>query len=235
MDTPTLRATPLRVADARYPARRVEGVGLRPDGRLLALNSFENRVYQVFMDEGAPLVVASTAPGAGRTRRSWRGARLRTNSSSARFRSSHPLVIDGRTLHHHADLRCSPAGRPALEFDLSRTSLEWMGRFIGRIHAVGALKPSLRGRSSDIRTFGEEPRDFLRRRFPAARAGRRLFRRRRPGARRVRAAASIAPARWRSPALGHGDRHAGNVLRTDAGPHFVDFDDARMGPAVQDL
>lgn len=236
MDNPDPRNTPFASLTPDSLLTALEGVGLRPDGRLLALNSFENRVYQVFMDEGAPLVVKFYRAGR------WSDAAIGEEHDFVRELAEReipvvaPLVIDGRTLHHHADLRFAVftrQGGRAPEFDRLDT-LQWMGRFIGRIHAVGALKPFAARPTLDIHTFGEEPRDFLRAGdfLPPELADvyfgvvdqaldgvRRCFDR----------AGRVATLRL------HGDCHAGNVLWTDAGPHFVDFDDARMGPAVQDL
>ena len=236
MDTSAPRNTPFASLTPDTLLGALEGVGLRPDGRLLALNSFENRVYQVFMDEGAPLVVKFYRAGR------WTDAAIGEEHDFVRELVEReipvvaPLVIDGRTLHRHADLRFAVfprQGGRAPEFDRLET-LEWMGRFIGRIHAVGALKPFAARPMLDIHTFGEEPRDFLRAGdfLPPELADvyfgvvdqaldgvRRCFDR----------AGKVATLRL------HGDCHAGNVLWTDAGPHFVDFDDARMGPAVQDL
>jgi Ser/Thr protein kinase RdoA (MazF antagonist) len=113
-----------------------------------------------------------------------------------------------------------------------------MGRFIGRIHAVGALAPYRARPTLDIASFGEEPRDWLLDHsfipddlLPAWQSTvdqaldgvRRAFDR----------AGAVTQLRL------HGDCHGGNVLWSEAavgaGPQFVDFDDSRMGPAVQDL
>ena len=231
--TPFAGLTPDSMLDA------LEHVGLSPDGRLLALNSYENRVYQVFMDEGAPLVAKFYRAGR------WSDAAiLEEHAFSAELVERElpvvaPTVIGGQTLHHFGDLRFAvfvrQSGR-APEFDSGQT-LEWMGRFIGRIHAVGALKPFVERPELNIRTFGEAPRDFLRRGdfLPSDLAGvyfgvvdqalagvRHCFDR----------AGRVATLRL------HGDCHAGNVLWMNGdggGPCFVDFDDARTGPAIQDL
>ncbi|MGE5826003.1 MAG: serine/threonine protein kinase, partial [Bacteroidota bacterium] len=147
-----------------------------------------------------------------------------------------PLALGGRTLHEHGGFRFAVYPRrggraPELE---DRATLEWLGRFIGRIHAVGALRPFAARPALDINSFGREPRDWLLAhgflppdlvdswRSIAALALEGVARcYERAGARRLLRL--------------HGDCHAGNVLWTDAGPHFVDFDDARSGPAVQDL
>jgi Ser/Thr protein kinase RdoA (MazF antagonist) len=109
-----------------------------------------------------------------------------------------------------------------------------MGRFLGRIHAVGARQAFVHRPTLDRDSFGSASRDFLQQ-------GKWL-----PGDLVAawdsvvdHALASVAHCYARAGAVRmirlHGDCHAGNVLWTDDGPHFVDFDDSRMGPAVQDL
>ncbi len=147
-----------------------------------------------------------------------------------------PWERDGRTLHEFEGFRFAvypKCGGRTPELDDPAT-LEWMGRFIGRLHAVGAIAPFETRPALDIATFGDEPRDFLlahdflppdlteayRTVSEMALAGvRHCFER----------ARDVRTLRL------HGDCHAGNVLWTGDGPHFVDFDDARTGPAVQDL
>ena len=231
--TPFATLTPDSLLDA------LESIGLRPDGRLLALNSYENRVYQVFMEEGVPLVVKFYRAAR------WSDAAILEEHDFSRelARRELPVVaamaIAGQTLHRHGDLRFAvfprQSGR-APEFDSGQT-LEWMGRFIGRIHAVGALKPFVERPEINIHSFGEVPRDFLQRcgflppdladvyfgvADQALDGVRRCFER----------AGRVASLRL------HGDCHAGNVLWVEGecgGPFFVDFDDSRMGPAIQDL
>ncbi|HEY5800436.1 MAG TPA: serine/threonine protein kinase, partial [Burkholderiaceae bacterium] len=111
---------------------------------------------------------------------------------------------------------------------------EWMGRFLGRIHAIGAIVPFAHRPALDQQTFGHAPRAYILERdivpldLKAAYDS-------------VTAQALDGVARCFERAGGyeairlHGDCHVGNVLWTDAGPHFVDFDDSRMGPPVQDL
>ena len=234
--TPYATLTPDTVLDA------LESVGLGPDGRLLALNSFENRVYQVGMEDGPPRVVKFYRPGR------WSAEAIREEHDFTLELAARELPVvpplkldDGATLHGHAGFLFAVyprRGGRMPEFDDPDT-LEWMGRFIGRIHAVGALRPYRTRPTLDIASFGEDSRDFIL-------AGR--------GAHHAWLPADLLPA-WQSvveQALEgarhcyaragqvahlrlHGDCHAGNVLWTDEGPHFVDFDDSRMGPAVQDL
>ena len=221
----------------------LESLDLRPDGRLLALNSYENRVYQIYMTDGAPLVAKFYRAGRWPDQ-----AILEEHEFSAELAARElpviaPLMISGKTLHRHADLRFAvfprQSGR-APEFD-SGSTLEWMGRFLGRIHAIGALKPFTARPELNLQNFGEEPRDFLRRGdflpsdLAAVYFG--VVDQALDGVRRCYARAGM-PQMLRL----HGDCHAGNVLWLEGeagtpgvGPWFVDFDDARMGPAIQDL
>ncbi|HEU4846264.1 MAG TPA: serine/threonine protein kinase [Burkholderiaceae bacterium] len=215
----------------------LDSVGLRGDGRLLALNSYENRVYQVGIEDGAPLVAKFYRPAR------WSDAAiLEEHAFTAELAEREipvvpALALDGRTLHQYQGFRFAVFerhGGRAPELD-DPAVLEWTGRFIGRIHAVGALKPYVERPSLDIDTFGTEPRDFLLAHgfippeLLAAYTS--VVDQALDGVRRCyeRAGPNIAQLRL------HGDCHGGNVLWTDAGPHFVDFDDSRMGPAVQDL
>jgi Ser/Thr protein kinase RdoA (MazF antagonist) len=151
-----------------------------------------------------------------------------------------PLELRGKTLGEFEGFRFSVyprCGGRAPELESSDT-LEWMGRFIGRIHAVGALEPFRKRPAIDVRTFGTEPRAWLLDKgfipddlldawtaaVDQALAGvRRCYER----------AGDVKSLRL------HGDCHSGNVLwqeeGKERGPHFVDFDDARSGPAIQDL
>ena len=214
----------------------IESAGLRCDGRQLALNSYENRVYQVGIEGGAPVVAKFYRPGR------WSDAQILEEHAFVRELAEReipvvaPLEIEARTLHEFGGYRFSVYPRrggraPELE---DRKTLEWIGRFIGRIHAVGALRPFAVRPALDIESFGLEPRDWLlahdfvppdlREAWQSVAAlalegVRRCYDR----------AGGVAALRL------HGDCHAGNLLWTDDGPHFVDFDDSRMGPAMQDL
>ncbi len=146
------------------------------------------------------------------------------------------LVIDGTSLHHFEGFRFSVfpkhGGRaPELE---DRDTLEWLGRFLGRIHAVGTLTNYEHRPTLNIETFGIEPRDYLLAHdfvpHDLIAAYRSVSQQALDGVRHCfDRAGEVRQLRL------HGDCHAGNVLWTDDGPHFVDFDDSRMGPAVQDL
>ncbi len=218
----------------------LEAVDLRGDGRLIALNSFENRVYQIWLEEGeahGPVVVAKFYRPAR-----WSDAAILEEHAFSRELAEReipvvaPLELNGATLHVHAGFRFAVfprRGGRTPEFDHGDT-LEWMGRFLGRIHAVGALTPYVHRPALDIASFGEDSRDFLLAHdwLPAdlRAVWQGVSRQALDEARRCYdRAGNVASLRL------HGDCHAGNVLWTNEGPHFVDFDDSRMGPAVQDL
>lgn len=215
----------------------IDSLGLKTDGRLLALNSYENRVYQVGMEEGQPLVAKFYRP------HRWPDAAiLEEHAFVAELAANEtPVVptlpsIDGVTLHAFGDYRFSiylRQGGRAPELGDPEV-LEWMGRFIGRIHAVGALHAFQVRPALDIESFGEEPRDYLLANnfipVDIEEAYRSVVNQALDGVRRCfDRAGDVATLRL------HGDCHPGNVLWTDDGPHFVDFDDSRMGPAIQDL
>ena len=231
-EPPYFGLTPDTVLDALASA------GFAGDGRLLALNSYENRVYQVWLEDTSLGSVVAKFYRPGR----WSEAQILEEHAFAAELAEReipvvaPLSASGRTLHRHAGYLFAVYPRrggrtPELE---DPETLEWMGRFIGRIHAVGATRPFAGRPALDIESFGREPREWL---LSSGFVPADLL----EAWRSVTALAleGIARCYERAGAVRtlrlHGDCHAGNVLWTDDGPHFVDFDDCRTGPAVQDL
>ena len=228
--TPYAGLSPDLVLDA------IAAAGYAPDGRLLALGSYENRVYQVGVEDGPALVAKFYRPGR------WSDAAIGEEHAfahelaEAELPMIAPIAIDGRTLLTHAGFRYALYSRrggraPELE---SADHLAWMGRLLARMHGVGARERFRHRGSIDATTF---VRDAARAVFGSSLLPSRYFDAYRA---RTDALANIIDGRFGSlePVTRirlHGDCHAGNVLWTDSGPHFVDLDDARMGPAVQDL
>jgi len=214
----------------------LETVGLHGDGRLLALNSYENRVYQVGREEGGPVVVKFYRPDR------WSDAAILEDHAfvAELVEREIPVVaaltLNGRTLNGFAGFKFAvfpSRGGRAPELGDPKT-LEWIGRFIGRIHAVGALAAFEHRPALTIASFGLEPRAYLLANgfIPAEllEAWTSVV------DQALDSVARCFERAGRQPLLRlHGDCHAGNVLWTGDGPHFVDFDDSRMGPAVQDL
>lgn len=218
----------------------LDSVDLPGDGRLLALNSYENRVYQAFLDspqDGMNAVVVKFY----RPQR-WSDAAIGEEHAfvvelaESELPVVAPLVLHGRTLHCHGDFRFAVfprRGGRAPELDRGDT-LTWIGRFVGRIHAVGGRRAFRERPALDLRTFGEEPREWLLAHDFIPPELREVYRDVAAQALDGVRAAYGRAGQVRALRL-HGDCHAGNVLWTDAGPHFVDFDDSRTGPAIQDL
>ncbi len=234
MDSAT--ATPYATLTPDTVLNALDSIGLHSDGRLLALNSYENRVYQIGMEEGPPLVAKFYRPAR------WPDAAILEEHAFTLELAEReipvvaPLAVDGRTLHPYEEFRFAVyprRGGRAPELDDADT-LEWMGRFLGRIHAVGALSKFQHRPTLDIASFGDAPREFLLSNnwIPTDLVAtyRSVIDQALESVRHCYArAGAVASIRL------HGDCHAGNVLWTGDGPHFVDFDDSRMGPAVQDL
>jgi len=147
-----------------------------------------------------------------------------------------PLLHDGRTLFAHAGFRFAVyprRGGRTPELD-DPAVLEWIGRFLGRIHAVGATKAFRARPALDPQSFGRVPRDFLLEHDLVPPELREAWS-------SIAALALAAVERRWSETAGlasirlHGDCHPGNILWTHEGPHFVDLVDCRSGPAMQDL
>ena len=236
----------MHVADAPHPYDQLtpdmilsslESCGFQCDGRLLALNSYENRVYQVGIEDQQPLIAKFYRPGR------WSKESILEEHAFALELAEHEIPVvaplvdsEATTLHQHGGYlfavypRCG--GRwPDLDTTQQR---QQMGRFLGRMHAVGATKRFEHRTRLDIKTLGNDSREFL------------LEQNILPGylieaydtltsdlLKQIHnlfdAAGPVAQIRL------HGDCHPGNILWTDNGPHFVDLDDSRTGPAIQDL
>jgi Ser/Thr protein kinase RdoA (MazF antagonist) len=230
-NTPFADLSPDCILDA------LDSVGMHGDGRLLALNSYENRVYQIGMGDGAPIVAKFYRPAR------WTDAAILEEHALVKTLADAEIPVvpalelgDGGTLHHFSGFRFAvfaKQGGRAPELDQPNI-MEWLGRFIGRIHAIGALQAYNQRPAIDIDSFGIEPSEYLLSNnfipVELEEIYRGVVKQALDGVRRCfERAGDIAVLRL------HGDCHMGNVLWTDAGPHFVDFDDSRMGPVVQDI
>ena len=233
----TAQATPYAGLTPDVVLNAIESTGRKCDGRMLALNSYENRVYQIWLDDASLIVAKFYRP------QRWSDAQILEEHAFVHELAEReipvvaPTVLENATtLSHFQDFRFSiypKQGGRAPELEQANT-LEWIGRFLGRIHAVGAIENFRERPALNIQTFGEEPRQYLLAShfLPAdlMQAWSSVVEQALAGVRQCyERAGEIKMIRL------HGDCHAGNVLWTESGPHFVDFDDSRMGPAIQDL
>ena len=232
----------------------LDAVGLPGDGRLIQLNSYENRVFQVFLEGGRVVVAKFYRPGRWSDEQILEEHRFALELARGEVPVAAPieLAIDPRSPHASEVASVGPtlaalttdagavyrfgvceryAGRaPELEDPEVR---RWLGRFIGRLHAIGAATPFVHRITLDVDSYGAASRDFLLAQRlvsdDVADRWRELADRALSACREAFDACAARPIRV------HGDCHPGNVLWTAAGPHFVDLDDAVNGPAVQDL
>jgi Ser/Thr protein kinase RdoA (MazF antagonist) len=229
-ETPYASLSPDVVQDA------LEAVGYLCDGHVLALGSYENRVYQVGVDGGEPVVVKFYRPGRWRDESILEEHAFALELAAQEIPVVAPTVQDGRSLHSHAGFRYAVFPRRGGRWpELGNTEeREWVGRFLGRIHAVGRAGRFLQRPRLSIQELGYKARetvlggdwmpDYLAAKYADVTQA-------------LLAEIEARAALWGDAAQLriHGDCHRNNILWTDAGPHFVDLDDCQTGPAIQDL
>ncbi len=227
--TPYAQLDPEMILDA------IESMGFICTGSLIALNSYENRVYQIGVEDAEPIIAKFYRP------HRWSSEAILEEHQFSQELVQHeipiiaPLIINDQTLHFHHDFRFAlfpRRGGRALELDNSE-QLEWMGRFIGRLHGVSASRSFQHRIQLNPQSYGDEPYqfllehdlipDYLKPNFcktveTVLEQIKQIF----------KTIGSIDQIRL------HGDCHAGNVLWSE-GPHIVDLDDCLMGPAIQDI
>jgi len=249
--------TPDLVQDA------LASIGLLGDGRQMALSSYENRVYQLHLEDGAVVVAKFYRP------HRWSEAQiLEEHACAAELMAAEipvvgPLTLNGSTLHHFGGFAFSVSpsrGGRGPELDDPEV-LEWVGRFLARLHTVGAARPFAVRPALDLTSFGIASREWLLSHDKVPLDVQSTWAKTSENALDL-----VATHAYFTSATGqkdfnqlaseedalddplklirlHGDCHPGNILWTPLdqpasslpGPHFVDLDDARSGPAVQDL
>jgi Ser/Thr protein kinase RdoA (MazF antagonist) len=223
--------TPDRLLDA------VESTGVACNGQMLALNSYENRVYQVGLENGPPLVAKFYRP------KRWSDEAIQEEHHFTLELAQQELPIiaplineEGRTLLYHEGSRfalypCKGGRAPELD---DPSHLLQMGRFIARIHLLGSSRDFQHRPSLDVESFLIQPsrllleNEFIPTHLVTAYETLLVDLKGRV-AECYRRAGTFKTIRL------HGDCHPGNILWREDGPQVVDFDDARMGPAIQDL
>lgn len=229
--------TPYANLDPNLILSAIESLDYRCSGNLSALNSFENRVYQIGIEDDAPLIAKFYRP------HRWSDAAILEEHQFTLELLERDLPVvaplvasNGNTLHYFQDYRFAlfprQGGKP-LELD-NLEHLEWMGRLLGRLHAVGEQRPFQTRLYLNVQTYGHEPYQYLLQhdfipqdvKHNYCLAVTRLLEK---VAFIFEQVGEIKQLRL------HGDCHAGNVLWNHNGPIVVDFDDCLMGPAIQDL
>ena len=212
----------------------MDAAGFRTDGAFLALNSYENRVYQFALEDDEPVIAKFYRPNR------WSDAAILEEHAfirelcEAELPCAAPIERDGTTLFKHADFRYAvfqrEAGRvPNVE---DAAVLRILGHALGRMHAVGAAQPFRHRRRMSVAEFGNDSAEFLLASSFIADELRDAYR-----AVAMQLIERIAPVFEALPdAIRiHGDCHLGNLLWRYDAPNFVDFDDAMTGPPMQDL
>lgn len=227
---PFARLDPSFILDA------VESAGYQTDGRVTALNSYENRVYQIGIEDSAPLIAKFYRP------QRWSDAQIIEEHQFAQQLSEAELPVipalknnHHESLIHYRDFRFSVyirKGGRAPELD-NLDNLLILGRFMGRMHSIGRSHSFSHRPAIDSQTFGHDSVHFVLENFMP---------------KDLRTAYEtlthdlLSTIDQQLEAFGplnmirvHGDCHIGNILWRDDIPNFIDFDDARMAPAVQDI
>jgi Ser/Thr protein kinase RdoA (MazF antagonist) len=214
----------------------LENLGFQCDGRFLALNSYENRVYQVGIEDNEPVVAKFYRPGR------WSDDAILEEHAFTLELANHdipvvaPLTIDNRTLHHCGPFRIAVAPRRGGRApDLDNNDLQrQLGRLVARIHLAGQSAEFKHRPTIDIESYGYESIDFLLHNdfipndlIKSYEAISNLV---------CDGAASCFERSGDVQRIRlHGDFHPGNVLVAGDALHIVDLDDARSGPSIQDL
>ena len=224
--------TPDTVLDA------VESLGLVSSGRLLALNSYENRVYQIGIEEQPAVVAKFYRPERWTNEAIIEEHQFTQALADAEIPVIPPMTFDDsrQTLFTHNGFRFAiypNCGGRWPELD-NPDNLAWIGRFVGRIHAMGQAKVFQHRPTVDVDSYGLQSIVYLKEnQVVPAEISEAYFTIADQVLEKVQTTFqqfnNINYLRI------HADCHPGNILWTDDGPHFVDFDDARMGPAIQDL
>ena len=222
--------TPEHVIDA------VEAQGYLSDGRMLALNSYENRVYQVGLEDATPIIVKFYRPSR------WSDEQILEEHAFSFELAEQELPIvtpwrddNGKTLFHHETMRLTVferKGGRAPELD-NLDNLFTLGKCLGQMHCVGAASKFIHRPNLTVQSYGEDSVAYIAEHMIPT-ALRHSYQTLCDDILAIikQRFQSVDSVNW---IRCHGDCHIGNILWRDDLPHFVDFDDARMAPAIQDL
>ncbi len=214
----------------------IESLGFLCDGRLFPLNSYENRVYQVGIEDATPMIAKFYRP------QRWTEAQIREEHTFCFELVEQELPVvppwrnaAGESLFVFGDFYFAVferKGGHAPELD-DLDNLFTLGRLMGRIHAVGAVRPFQHRPTITLANYGYESVDLIAERFIPSSLKESYVSLSKDLLQAVED--NFAQVHDVTLIRCHGDCHGGNILWRDETANFVDFDDARMAPAIQDL
>jgi len=229
--------TPYARLDPNLILNAIESIGYLCDGRYFALNSYENRVYQVGIEDKPPLIAKFYRPNRWSYDAILEEHQFALDLAAEEIPVVAPIVDSkGKTLHCYEDFLFAVFPRKGgriIELD-NLNHLQWMGRFIGRMHAYGKSRTFKHRLELNIDSYGHKPYEYLiQNNFIPIELQKNfcliLESLLEKIALRFQSVGSIHKIRL------HGDCHASNILWYEDMPQIVDLDDCLMGPAIQDL
>ncbi len=231
----SLNAHPFDRLTPDFILNAVDHYGYVSDGRILALNSYENRVYQIGIENNEPIIAKFYRPERWSDEQILEEHKLCAELIDQELPVVPPLEINNETLFQYGDFRLAMyprKGGHAPELD-NLENLYTMGRFLGRMHTVGARTAFQCRPTITCKHYGHESAALIEEKFI-------------PDHIRLSYQAVVAEILKLIDEIYcdenisehirvHGDCHVGNILWRDDAPHFIDFDDSRMAPAIQDV
>ncbi|MDA8561703.1 serine/threonine protein kinase [Gammaproteobacteria bacterium] len=229
--------TPFQNLDPNTILSAVETLGYACSGSLIGLNSYENRVYQIGIEGSNPLIAKFYRPNRWDNKAILEEHELSLELTDHEIPVIPPIISqNNKTLHEYNGYRFvvfpRKGGRALDQGNIDQ--LAWMGRFIGRLHAVSSCKQYFHRSTLNTETHGYNTYRFLVKnnfiphylvtQYSSV----------------VEEILSITDELFKNITnlkliRLHGDCHLGNILWNVTGPHIVDLDDSEMGPAIQDI
>jgi Ser/Thr protein kinase RdoA (MazF antagonist) len=232
---PPADATPFAGLSPDVVLDAAASLGFESDGRLFALNSYENRVYQLKGGDTG-WVLKFYRPSRWSDRQILEEHAFTAELAAAEMAVAAPVEVDGRTLFQYQDFRFAVfpwmAGRaPELDAPGAR---EMLGRAIARMHRIGSVRPFEARFRLSVERLGLQARAVVMKSPLLPEALQESYERA-SGALLERVERAFESTGQPRELRIHGDSHLGNLLWDTRGPVFVDLDDCMMGPGIQDL
>ena len=227
---------PFSLLEPNFILQAIEEQNFVCDGRILPLNSYENRVYQIGLEEREPIIAKFYRPDR------WTNEQIQEEHDFCFELEEAELPVvaplrnsENQSIFEYGNFRFSlfprKGGRaPELDND---DNLFVLGRFLGRMHLIGAVRGFSHRPTIDSKSYGHESVQYISEKFIPAELKSAYESLSADLLRNIdRIMNDLDDMKYLRV---HGDCHIGNMLWRDEAPHFIDFDDSRMAPAVQDL